>query len=128
MIFVDTNYFLRLLDDDKSDLHTKAKNFFLKAAAGNGEYITSVIVIFEAYWVLKSFYRLDKTRCISLIESILKMDFIRLTDRQILFNALRRFSGSSLELEDCFHLEYAKASGCQGIATFDAKLSRAFEH
>lgn len=127
MIFIDTNYFLRLLDDDKSNLHKQAKNFFLRAATGKGAYITSTLVIFEVYWVLKSFYHQDKLHLVSMIGSILKMDFIKLADRLMLLKALTRFSRSTLEFEDCFHLELAKTAQCTGIATFDTKLSRAFE-
>jgi predicted nucleic acid-binding protein len=127
MIFIDTNYFLRLLDDDKSDLHKKATDFFLRASSGKGAYMTSTLVIFEVYWVLKSFYHQDKMHLVSMIGSILKMDFIELTDRLILLKALSRFSGSSFELEDCYHLEFAKTSGCRGVATFDTKLIHAFE-
>jgi len=127
MIFIDTNYFLRLLDDDKSDLHKKAHDLFLKAATSTETYMTSILVLFEVYWVLKSFYHQDKMQCVFAIESILKMDFVEIADRKILQQALVCFSQSSLELEDCFHLEQSKAAHCTGIATFDAKLSRAFE-
>ena len=128
MIFIDTNYFLRLLDDDKSDLHKKATDFFLKASSVSGAYMTSTLVIFEVYWVLKSFYHQDKTHLVSMIGSILKMDFITLDDRLVLLKALARFAQSTLELEDCFHLECAQIAKCTGIATFDIKLSRAFKN
>lgn len=126
MIFVDTNYFLRLLNDDKSELHKKATDFFLRAASGKGKYMTSTLVIFEVYWVLNSFYRQDKMHLVSLIGSILKMDCIELADRIQLLEALAHFSRSTLEFEDCYHLQIARTYQCTGIATFDTKLSRAY--
>lgn len=126
MIFIDTNYFLRLLDDDKSDLHRQAADFFMKASSTSGAYMTSTLVIFEVYWVLRSFYHQDKTHLISLIGSILKMDCIVLADRLMLLHALTRFSQSNLEFEDCFHIEVAKMAHCRAIVTFDIKLARAF--
>ncbi len=126
MIFIDTNYFLRLIINDESVLHTKAKDFFLSAATNANEFMTSPLVLFEVYWVLKSFYKQTKEQRIATLQLILSMNFIELDDRQLLFNALTRFSSANLELEDCYHLETAKANQCDEIATFDATLLKEF--
>ena len=57
MIFIDTNYFLRLLLQDDDNQHKKAEKLFLEAAEGKVLVFTSIIVIFEIYWVLKSHYK-----------------------------------------------------------------------
>lgn len=127
MIFIDTNYFLRLFIDESSQQHKKVTTFFFKAATEKNAYMTSTLVIFEVYWVLKRFYKLEKHKLIGAIEAIMKMNFIVYEDRLILLKALSRFSQCSLSLEDCFHLELAKTAHCTDIATFDTKLARAFE-
>lgn len=126
MVFIDTNYFVRLFVDDRSAHHAQANAFFLDASMHTDTYMSSTLAIFEVYWVLKRFYKLEKPRLVEAIEKILKMDFIDLLDRIVLLKALSRFSDSSLEFEDCFHLEIARDARCTGIATFDTKLSRAF--
>ena len=125
MIFVDANYFLRFLDDS-SEHHETAKELFLEAAQGKKSCITSTVVLFEVYWVLKSFYGLGRTELATKMESLLKMEFIGLPDRHIAQRAVRRFSTGTLALEDCFHLENANELGCSEIATFDKKLAKAF--
>lgn len=55
MIFVDTNYFLRFLLADQEEQHQTAKALFKKAAIGEVDLFTSLIVFFEVYWVLGEF-------------------------------------------------------------------------
>ncbi len=88
MMFIDTNYFLRYLLNDINEQHQEAKQLFLSGAEGKNEFITSVVVIFEIYWVLSSFYELDKQDIIVSLQKVLKLSFIQLDERKILMDAL----------------------------------------
>ena len=55
MVFVDTNYFLRFLLNDVSDQHASARQLFEDGARGVRQLCTSLVVMFEVYWVLSSF-------------------------------------------------------------------------
>lgn len=56
MMFVDTNYFLRFLLEDNKAQAQKVKQLFETASRGEGEELTtSLVVFFEIYWVLTSF-------------------------------------------------------------------------
>ena len=57
MIFIDTNYFLRFLLKDNEKQFIEVKKLFEKAILGEIDLYTSLIVIFEIYWVLSSFYK-----------------------------------------------------------------------
>ena len=61
MIFIDTNYLLRFLLKDIDSQYLEAKKLLLQAARGEKKVITSTIVFFELFWVLKSYYKKDKT-------------------------------------------------------------------
>ena len=74
MIFVDTNYFLRFLIDDNFQQAEEAKKLFLDAARGNLELVTSTIVIFEIYWVFKSYYQKTKDEIIGILQKVLAMN------------------------------------------------------
>lgn len=125
MIFVDTNYFLRFLIKDNVQ-HKIAKSLFLQAARGKVELMSSIIVIFEVYWVLTSYYGKEKTQVSSILLEILNLNF-SLEEKEILRQALEYFNKSNLSLEDCYNLFYAKEEKVEGFKTFDKRLFKAFE-
>lgn len=126
MIFVDTNYFLRFLLKDQKIQHSTAKNLFIQAAKNEIELCTSLIVFFEIYWVLSSFYRKEKSELIEKLEGLLSFAFIHLQDREIFEQAVRIFKETSLDLEDAYNLVYASANKASEFKTFDKKLQKIF--
>lgn len=126
MIFVDTNYFLRYLLEDNKEQAEKVKKLFYAGAAGKEKLITSIIVYFEIYWVLSSYYQKKKTDLIKTFRSLLALEFIHLEERLILSKSIELFSESNLSLEDCYNLSLAKFKKCTKFATFDQKLKKYF--
>ena len=127
MIFVDTNYFLRfLLRAENRSQHEAAKKVFLEAAGGKVELFTSLIVIFEIYWVLSSFYGQKKAEITEILLNILKMEFISIPERLLLEEALKTFAENNISLEDSYNLACAKHSKAEDFLTFDRKLKRLF--
>jgi len=123
-IFVDTNYFLRLLLDDNLDQSTQAKELFLNGARGKIKLFTSSIVFFEIFWVLKSFYKKEKSGLVITLTKILKMNFIELTERDILLKAVELYAEKNLDLEDCYNVVFSIILKADKFMTFDVKLSR----
>ena len=126
MTFVDTNYFLRFLLADIKFQHQIAKNLFRNAAVGKVKLCTSIIVFFELYWVLSSFYKKSKKELIELLGKVLRMKFIKLEGRDLLEAALEIFAETSFDLEDTFNLVYAQELGVTDFKTFDKKLAKRF--
>ena len=124
MTFVDTNYFLRFLLGKPYDQHHEAKALFQKAARGETELATSVIVFFEVYWVASSFYRLEKKMIAEFLRNILKMEFIKLENRTLLTEATLLFEQTPFDLEDAYNLVYARSLRAKEFFTFDAKLKK----
>src|SRR3990167_1086604 len=89
MIFVDTNYFLRFLLKDNSEQYSIAKNLFLSGAKGKTELFTSLIVFFEIYWVLKSYYEKNKDELNKTLNKILNLTFIVFHEKERLVNSLK---------------------------------------
>lgn len=125
-IFIDTNYFLRLLIGDIEKQSKAAKQIFRDGAAGKVKLFTSTIVFFEIYWVLSSFYQKKKTELIELLTNILKMSFINLEERELLQEAVKLFKKSNLDLEDSYNLVYAKRNNASKFISFDKKLTKKF--
>ena len=126
MIFVDTNYFLRFLLADNKEQFQEVKTLFSQAAEGRAKLFTSIVVYFEIYWVLSSFYKQDKSETAKTLQQLLEMDFISLEEHEILENALGIFTGSNLSLEDCYNLAFAKSRKAKAFKTFDRKLAKYF--
>ncbi|MEK9201065.1 MAG: PIN domain-containing protein [Patescibacteria group bacterium] len=126
MIFIDTNYFLRFLLADVSDQHIKAKELILSGSHGQKELFTSLLVMFEIYWVLSSFYKKDKQEISSALNDLLDLQFIDIESRDLLSSSLKTYSTSSLDLEDAYNLVYAKSHKAKSLATFDINLQKMF--
>ena len=127
MVFVDTNYFLRFLIGDNKEQSRIAKELFLEGARGKQQLITSTIVIFEIYWVFKSYYQKSKSEVVGILQKVLGMNFIRLDERDLLQSALDLFKVENLSLEDCYNFSFALSKQIKIFKTFDAKLAGLFE-
>lgn len=124
MIFVDTNYFLRYFINDCSLQHQEAVSLFLAAGKGEKNLITSIIVVFEIFWILGSVYKLNKLKKISIIQDLLNMTFIKIEERNFLQKSLKIYKTTSLQIEDCYNLIYFYENKIKEMATFDKKLKK----
>lgn len=120
--FVDTNYFLRLLLKDNKEQFDLVYKLFKSGSLGEVRLFTSLVVFFEVYWVLASFYEQDKKACTNYLSNILKMDFLEIEDKEVLFDAVNMFGENNLGLEDCFNISYLRKFPEAEFATFDKKL------
>ena len=128
MTFVDTNYFLRLLLADNKDQYLTAKKLFQDGASGKVKLFSSTIVFFEIYWVLHSFYKQKKAKIIKALFAILKMNFVRFEEENLLIKAVKIFKNTNLDLEDSYNLVYAQKNKTSDFMTFDKKLRNKFKN
>lgn len=124
MIFIDTNYFLRFFLGEPYDQATRVKALFQKAARGDVELSTSVVVFFEVYWVASSFYQVNEEKIAEFLQNMLKMEFVRLENRPLLVEAVSLFRDMNFDLEDAYNMAFARISHAQEFATFDVKLKK----
>ena len=123
-VFVDTNYFLRfLIRGDEEQFQTVSK-LLKDGLSGKVVLVTDEVVIFEIYWVLKSFYKIEKEECVRLLIKILELSFIEIEKRSELLVALSTFSKENIELEDGYHLACSVGKKCDELATFDEKMRK----
>ena len=124
MIFVDTNYFLRFLLKDIPKQHQKAKELFIKGAEGQLKLFTSLIVIFEIYWVLTSFYQKKRDKVITILKKIFDLEFVEIERKKLLKKALKVYKKTNLDLEDCYNLSFAREMKIKEFKTFDKRLKK----
>lgn len=126
-MFVDTNYFLRFLLADQEEQHKTARMLFKKAAAGEVDLFTSLVIFFEVYWVLSSFYKKQKGELVEKLEGLLSMTFVDYQDHDVLMGAVRVFKETPLDLEDAYNLTYASTNGATELKTFDQQLQKVYK-
>lgn len=126
MIFVDTNYFLRFVLQDNELQYLEAKKLFLTAARGEIELISSTTVFFEIHFVLKSFYKKDKSSLIDILSKILNLNIV-FPEKQLLQASLNFYEKSAAGLEDCYNIAFSKMVAVKEFKTFDIKLGKEFE-
>ena len=126
MIFVDTNYFLRFLLEDVNEQYEEAKILFKKGALSEVKLFTSIIVVFEVYWVLSSFYGKKKDELRGILSDLLGMRFIEYENFEYLSEAVRFMPKANDDLEDAYNLVYAKDKQAMEFMTFDVKLRKGF--
>lgn len=127
MIFIDTNYFVRFLLRDIPAQHEIAKKLIGDGSKGNLKLFTSIIVIFELYWLFTSFYEKTKAEVCEILANILSLKFIIVDQRDILERALNLYQNSSLDLEDCYNIIFSKSQKMTQFATFDKNLLKALK-
>lgn len=128
MVFVDTNYFLRFLLKDNAVQSDQAIKLFQKASENKVKLGTSVIVFFEIYWVLKSFYKKDNLYISNVLQQLLKLDFINYENHEILHSAVNNIDFYNYDLEDAYNCLYAQSLKFKTFKTFDQKLKNKYKN
>jgi predicted nucleic-acid-binding protein len=124
MIFVDTNYFVRIIENDNKTQVEEIKKLFLKGADRKVDLVSSTVVLFEIYWLMKSYYGKKKDGLVSVLRDVLDMSFIRWENNKTLTEAVETMKKTNYDLEDAYNLVYAKGIGAHDLASFDNKLQK----
>ncbi|MBI2310868.1 PIN domain-containing protein [Candidatus Collierbacteria bacterium] len=123
--FVDTNYFLRFLLGDNLRQSEAATKLFMAAAKGEVLLASSVVVVFEVYWVLTDYYKIRNEDLAEKLWKVLSLS-VDFENRGILMTAIKEMKGHSFDLEDSFNMNYALSLEVDEFKTFDKKLQRKF--
>lgn len=123
--FVDTNYFLRFLLGDNLRQCEVATKLFTAAAKGEVLLASSVVVMFEVYWVLTDYYKIRNEDLAEKLWKVLSLS-VDFENRGILMMAIKEMKGHNFDLEDSFNMSYALSLEVDEFKTFDKKLQKKF--
>jgi predicted nucleic-acid-binding protein len=124
VIGLDTNVLVRYLVEDDLDQSERAAKLIDGAIDENQLLFVSSVVLCEVVWVLQGPYKVSRARVVSLLEALLKVSQLKLESRDVVANAVARFSRGKGDFADYVIHEAAKLAGCSGVATFDKALLR----
>ena len=121
MIFVDTNYFVRIFVADDEKQTEQAIALFQRAEAGNVKLMTLSHILFELAWTLSRRYKVSRMGVIERLEAIMAMPNLFVPDREIVNEALLRAKLSDSEFADSYIVVAAERAGANKVATFNTK-------
>lgn len=128
IVFVDANYFLRLIENDIVNQVSIVKELFEKGLEGKIKLVSSVIVAFEVYWVLKSTYHEERDNLQFALKKIVEIEFVDWENSKVLIQAINKMDKHNYDLEDAYNLEYAKYIEADEMASFDRKLIKLWKN
>jgi len=120
---LDTNVVLRLVLADHPDLSQKAKSIFEEAEKGRIEVFINHTTVAEVFWVLESFYRLDKAELVQLLTELLRFPNLRVNDKRLILTALNLVLKENISYIDAYNLVFAKKNQLT-LKTFDRKSAK----
>lgn len=127
MTFVDTNYFLRIVQNDHREHSKIARDFFVENAENNKKCCSSLIVFFETYWLLNKHFHKTQSILQNTLKDILSMEFIGWENEEILKQAVYSMDKFNYDLEDSYNFYFAKSKKATQFATFDTKLQKLWQ-
>jgi len=123
---IDTNVILRYLVETPETIDPKFRgvySFFRKIETGRLTVWLPGVVLFQAYFVLASFYRVPRPETAEKLGRILTFRGIVMADKAIVAECLRRLEQKSLDLVDAYLLAWTEKKGAPGVYSFDSDLA-----
>lgn len=121
--FVDTNVFVRHFTGDPPDLAERATRFL--RGAGRGELRLADAVLAEVVYVLRSFYKADRSQVASAARAIVGFPAIRADDPAMLLRAIAVYEDDRLDFIDAYLVAAAERSGVCKVVSLDKGIDRA---
>ena len=118
--FVDSNVFLRFLNKDEPKHAAAAASFFKKAQDGEIALYCGPPVFFEIAWVLKSFYKIQNSKILDTLESILSIPNLKVLDADYVAKAITLARKKNAGFADSYIAVTAINSNA-GIASFNRR-------
>jgi predicted nucleic acid-binding protein len=126
-VFVDANVFLRYLTNDVPDQADAVEVFLDRAASGELQLVTSVLVVVEVVWTLGSFYKRTKDQVRDAVLAICHTPGLEVEDADGLVQAAEWHADLNVDFADAHHAAWMGARGLTAVRTFNVKHFRRFD-
>lgn len=98
--FIDTNVFLRVIAVESLSQRDDCLAFFHKVKHNKIKVVTSTEVLAEVVWVLKSYYKLSKSKICESVRSIINLKGLKLVQSNRLKEAVEIYETKSVKFID----------------------------
>ena len=124
MIGLDTNILVRyIVQDDPHQTATAVA--FMDSLTSQNQGFVSLVTVAELCWVLNRTYKLSRIEFSGALQILLDSDELLIEGNDLVKEALRLFSKSKADFDDCLIERCSRAAGCTSIATFDKNAAKA---
>lgn len=124
MIGLDTSVLVRFLVQDDTRQFERARRLIQREAERGVPVMTSLLVLLETEWVLRSRYALSKEEIADTISGLLDAAEVRFEEEPVVEQALYLWRDSAADSADCLVGAHHRSLGCEATASFDARAIR----
>lgn len=119
IMVVDTSVIIRFLTGDDKD---KAERF-RKFIQNKEQIIVTDVVFAEIFWILKSFYKLERNTVVSMLESLLNIPSV-VCRRDVLLETLSVLKDCNLSFIDSYLCAFSLIESDGKILSFDKGFNK----
>jgi predicted nucleic-acid-binding protein len=122
---IDTNVIVRYLVETPQTINHKFKgvySFFVKLEEGAEKTFLADIVLFQAYFVLTSYYEVPSALVAEKLENIVQLRGIHMSEKQAVLEILKILKSEDLDIVDAYLLAYSRIRGITGAFSYDGDL------
>ena len=122
---LDTNVIIRYLVEDPDAVSGRFRgvfSFFEKLEKGEIKAHLPSLVLFQAFFVLTSYYEVPPTEAAEKLEALLSFDGMTVPDEPVVRNCMRLLRERNLDLVDAYIVACSRFRGLKGVYSFDRDL------
>lgn len=123
-IFLDTNIFLRVLDDGTGEASESCRALLRSVADGDLACWTTHLVVAEIAWTLRSHYGASRERIAETILDLLNMRALQVDRKETLREAIEVYASTNVDLIDAYNAAEARRRGFTTICSYDRDFDR----
>jgi len=123
MRYIDTNVIVRYLVEEKENQPKGLKKFFLELERGEIKVECLEIVFFQVIFVLKSFYKIPKTKIIENMQAMLSLDGFHMKNKRIMERTLEMWGSHAGDIIDCHIVANMEYTGTKELLTYDKGIT-----
>jgi predicted nucleic-acid-binding protein len=121
---IDTNVIVRFLTADESPKYKGVYNLFKKLESNQERVEIKPLVFFQTFFVLKSFYKVEKEKIAYLMSSILGLSGVFMEKKAVYRRTLEIYEKENLEVVDCYLLACVENDSNAILYSYDKNFDR----
>jgi predicted nucleic-acid-binding protein len=121
---LDTNVIIRFLLSDKVSDYKNLYSFFKALEEGEIRIELKLIVLFQAIFVLKSFYKVSKEEIVECMLKLLSYKGLRIIEKKIVNRMLEIWRDKNLEIVDCYLIACLEGDAQNLLYSYDHDFDR----
>jgi predicted nucleic-acid-binding protein len=123
VIGLDTNVLVRYITQDDNKQAALANALIENLDDASPGFVTLVTLV-ELSWVLESAYHFTRQQFAEVMQTLMKVDTIKLDRAAVVASAVRVYAASKADFSDCLIERLSANAGCERTMTFDKAAAK----